>query len=107
MLDTENTIPRTQETKISRTESLSYTEFYLYLSISVSATAPIPVPMFLTRETSVTHIELTGNGQATKPRLPGPRKMFNASSVYHKGGNFWVVGRCLMLYYREKGEYIC
>lgn len=75
MLDIENTKPCTWETKVTRTESLTYTEFYLYLSISTST--PIPVSMLLTTETSVTPIELAGNGQATKPRFPGPRKMLN------------------------------
>jgi len=76
LLDIENTKPCTQETKAPRTESLTYTEFYLYLSISTST--PILVSVLLTTETRVTHIELAGNGQATKLRFPGPRKMLNA-----------------------------
>lgn len=39
--------------------------------------------MLLTTETDVTHIELAGNGQATKPRFPGPRKTLSASLVQY------------------------
>ena len=80
-------------------------EFYLYLSISESTS--IPIRIFLTRGTSVTHIEWAGNGQVMKLRLLGPRKMFNVFSVYHKGSNFWVVGRCFdVVVYRKRRIYI-